>query len=81
MEDLGRHTRELFLPIAGLALLLSFVLIRAASFHHMDQFLRFRLAGLKMNWILELGAISLVAMAAARHRRRPKAPARRVRLA
>jgi len=36
------------------------VLIRAASFHHIDRFIGDRILGLKWNWILEMGGISIV---------------------
>jgi hypothetical protein len=38
--------------------------VRAASFHHVDQLINFHFAGVRMNWVLELGAISLVSMGA-----------------
>ena len=46
--------------------ILGFVVIRAASFHHVDAFLAARLGGIKWNWILELGGIAVVAAAAVR---------------
>jgi hypothetical protein len=52
--------------IAGILFILGFVLIRAASFHNIDIFLAARLGGMKWNWILELGGISVVAFAAGR---------------
>jgi hypothetical protein len=52
--------------IAGIVFILGFVVIRAASFHHVDAFLAARLGGMKWNWILELGGIAVVAAAAAR---------------
>ena len=48
----------------GIIFLVTFVIIRAASFHHIDIFLRSGLAGLQFNHILELGGIILVAYAA-----------------
>lgn len=51
---------------AGLFLLLTFIVVRAISFHHVDVFLKASIAGIKMNWLLELGGISLVAVAAFR---------------
>jgi hypothetical protein len=48
--------------LAGIVLLLSFIVIRAASFHHVDAFINTRLAGVKWNAILELGGIGLVAL-------------------
>ena len=49
--------------------LLTFIVVRAISFHHFDLFLKARVGGLKMNWVLELGGIALVALAALRERR------------
>lgn len=70
------------LALIGGVFLGVFVLIRASSFHHVDQMLGFRLAGLKMNWIFELSGIACVALAAAtgpangpaRHRPRSPSP-------
>jgi hypothetical protein len=57
--------------------ILGFVVIRAASFHHVDAFLVARLGGVKWNWILELGGITFVALAALRVASgRPQRPAR-----
>lgn len=54
--------------IAGMAIVLAFVLIRAASFHRVDQFIGQRILGLKWNWILEMGGISIVLLSAIRRR-------------
>jgi len=63
-----RIKRDLFgrfkLASTGLFFLLSFIVIRAAGFHHFDEVLRFRLIGAKMNWLLELTGIYLVFIAA-----------------
>lgn len=59
-----RNGPKLWLPLTGFCLLLCFVIIRAASFHHVDQFLRFQLAGVKMNWLFELTGIAMVAAGA-----------------
>ena len=45
-------------------MVMGFVVIRAASFHHVDAFLASRLGGLRWNWILELGGILIVAVGA-----------------
>jgi hypothetical protein len=58
------------LLLAGLFFLLTFIVVRAISFHHVDEFLRTPLVGIRMNWLLELTGISLVALAAAREIRR-----------
>ena len=42
---------------------LAFVLIRAASFHHIDRFIDARILGLKWNWVVEMGGISIVLVA------------------
>ena len=51
---------------AGLLFLLTFIAVRAISFHHFDSFLKVRLLGVKMNWALELAGISLVSASAVR---------------
>ncbi len=52
------------LLVGGLLFLLTFVVIRAISFHHVDEFLRISFAGFRMNCLLELTGIFLVALAA-----------------
>ena len=53
-------TRAGWLMNSYFVLLVSFVLIRAASFHHVDLLLR---AGpVRLNWVLELGGIGLIAL-------------------
>lgn len=46
--------------LCGLIFLVGFVMIRAASFHHVDLFLGQTALGLRWNWILELSGIGLV---------------------
>ena len=55
-----------FLLAAGLGFLLTFIVVRAVSFHHVDVMLRMTFVGVRMNWILELGGIALVWAAAAK---------------
>ncbi len=52
--------------LVGMIFILGFVVIRAASFHNVDGFLSARLGGVKWNWILELGGIGVVGVAAFR---------------
>jgi hypothetical protein len=52
-----------WLALIGTALVLCFVLVRAASFHHVDRFIGTRILGLRWNWVLEMGGISLVLIA------------------
>jgi len=49
-----------FLLAAGLAFLLTFIVVRAISFHHVDLFLKSEVSGVRMNWFLELGGIALI---------------------
>jgi len=49
--------------LIGAAFVLGFVLIRAASFHHVDRFIGGRVLSFRWNWILEMGGISLVLIA------------------
>ena len=66
-----RHAaRATRLATLGAVLLLSFVVIRAASFHHFDRFIGARFLGLKWNWILEICGIALMLIASLQ--RRPK---------
>jgi hypothetical protein len=59
-----RHRKELRLPLMGFFFVICFVIVRAASFHHIDQFLKFDIGGIRMNWVLELGGICLVIVGA-----------------
>lgn len=45
---------------AGATGLIVFVAIRAASFHHVDVLLNWRLVGLALNWILEAGSLMVI---------------------
>lgn len=59
----------------GLCLLGTFVIVRAASFHHVDIFLGDSLSGIRWNGILELGGILIISTAAWQYRKNqvPKA--------
>ncbi|WP_188149391.1 isopropylmalate isomerase [Teredinibacter waterburyi] len=46
--------------IVGIGLLICFVLVRSASFHHVDFLINSTLLGAKVNWLIELTGISLV---------------------
>ena len=49
--------------LMGTTMVLGFVLIRAASFYHVDQFIGQRILGLRWNWVLEMSGIRLVLFA------------------
>jgi hypothetical protein len=48
------------LALIGLGYLIIFVLIRAASFHHMDQLISTSILGMKLNWVFELTGIVFI---------------------
>lgn len=54
--------------LLGLAFVCGFVVVRAASFHHVDGMLGRTAFGLRMNWLLELPGPILVALVALRRR-------------
>jgi hypothetical protein len=59
-----------WLALAGVTLVIGFVVIRAASFHHIDRFIGTTVLGLRWNWILEMGGIGVVILASLWRRRR-----------
>lgn len=48
----------------GLGFLVTFILIRAVSFNHIDQFIDWDPGGFRMNWLLELGGIAFIDISA-----------------
>jgi hypothetical protein len=63
------HAKAFLLPGIGAVFIVAFVMIRAASFHEVDHFLRSGPGGIRMNWVLELGGIWLMAWGARRFHR------------
>ena len=57
---LYRVIQKHFLAFTGLFFLLMFVVIRAASFHHVDNIIDYRFFGVKLNWVLELSGILFI---------------------
>jgi hypothetical protein len=68
------HLRDFRLALGGMVVLLGFVIVRATSFHDMDAFIHASVGGIEANWVLELGGIVLLAVAAARRLRKAGAP-------
>jgi hypothetical protein len=64
--------RERKLLLFGLAFLLTFIVIRAASFHHVATVLAAEVLGVRVNGILELTGILMIALSAARSIFRPR---------
>ncbi|MFP4101938.1 hypothetical protein [Coleofasciculus sp.] len=54
------------LALLGLMFLSCFIVIRASSFHHIDTLIGWQVVGFRMNWILEIGGIACIAIAAIR---------------
>lgn len=54
------------LALVGLGFVSVFVAVRAAGFHHVDTLIGTTVAGLRMNWVLELPGPILVAVAGLR---------------
>lgn len=48
--------------LIGLGMLICFVIIRAASFHHIDYFIGISFSNIRVNNILELGGIGTIAL-------------------
>ncbi len=67
-----RTVREYRLALLGGIFLGCFIVVRAASFHHVDQMLGWRFGYVRLNHCLELGGILLVALAALRSWRRDR---------
>ena len=55
-----RHLRRTWCAVLGLVFLTGFVAIRAVGFHHFDILIKSDFAGIRINWLLELGGIGLI---------------------
>ena len=60
--------RATYWALLGSTGLLVFVIVRAASFHHIDEMLGRDLSGLRINWLLEMGMLLLISASAWRRR-------------
>jgi hypothetical protein len=61
---LRRSLARLWLALVGAAALGAFVMIRAVGFHHIDALIGLEIGGWRINWILELGGVALIALGA-----------------
>ena len=52
--------RQVGLAMFGILFLITFVVVRASSFHHLDSLLSIRLSVWKLNWILELTGVFFI---------------------
>jgi hypothetical protein len=57
-----RELNRIWLALFGLAFLLVFIAIRAVGFHHFDQFIGYKLGDVRMNWVIEVGGIVMIAV-------------------
>ena len=71
---LRRSARTVKIAALGIVLLFAFVLMRAASFHHMDAWVTRDVAGMRSGWWLELAGIIVMALSATGHVRGARAP-------
>lgn len=71
-----RKTRSILkerrLLLVGVCFMLSFIIIRASSFHHVAVILGAEIWGIRLNWLLELGGIAMIALSAAQSIRNPR---------
>jgi uncharacterized membrane protein YhaH (DUF805 family) len=51
-----------WLALIGLVFLCTFIVVRAVSFHHFDLFLSSEITHVKMNWVMELSGIAMIAI-------------------
>ena len=52
----------------GIGLLMVFIFMRAASFHHIDDWVTINIAGLRSGWWLELAGIAVMGLSALAYR-------------
>ncbi|TPV94184.1 MAG: hypothetical protein B7733_16585 [Myxococcales bacterium FL481] len=65
--------RPVRISLLGFVIIVSFVVIRAASFHRVDLLIHHEVLGAKVNWLLELGGLAVVLWGT---RRQPSPPGR-----
>ena len=66
---LRRSHRAVKVAAAGIVILLTFVFMRAASFHHLDEWVTVNVGFMRSGWWLELAGIAVIALAAVAFRR------------
>lgn len=69
---LRRSAFEVKMAAVGIVILFTFILIRAGSFHHIDNWVTINVAGLRSGWWLELAGIIVIALSAFAYRSRRK---------
>ncbi|MEO8455306.1 MAG: hypothetical protein ABI454_09110 [Sphingomicrobium sp.] len=64
-RGLRKATASAKVAAMGLLILLAFIFLRAASFHHIDYWVTIPIAGMRSGWWLELLGIAVIGSAAA----------------
>lgn len=64
--------RAMKVAAVGIGALLTFVLMRAAAFHHIDEWVTIDMAGLRSGWWIELAGIAAIALSAISYRPGPR---------
>ena len=72
---LRRSARPVKVAAGGLVMLLAFIVLRAASFHHMDAWVTADVAGMRSGWWLELAGILVIGLSAFVYSRRNRSSA------
>ena len=70
MKGLRRSPPPMKWAAVGIALLLIFILARAATFHHIDEWVTINFGGLRSGWWIELAGIAVIAVSAIAFRSR-----------
>lgn len=73
IQKVGSRRRDYLFPLVGLQLLVAFIVVRAASFHHVDIFLRRHLGEFKLHAVAEFAAIAWIGASAFRAYARDRA--------
>lgn len=76
LKWLRRSTAPVKSAAFGIALLVVFIVIRAASFHHIDAWVTVNAGGLRRGWWLELAGIAVIAASALAYRNLPRRKSR-----
>ena len=78
---LRAHLKRLRLALVGTAFLLTFIVVRAASFHDVDVLLYRATGPFKLNWLFELSGIACIAINAWSQTRNIRQTGMRLRMA
>lgn len=57
-----RELIHIWLALVGFVFLLAFIAIRAVGFHHFDQFIGHEIGNARMNWVIEIVGIAMIAV-------------------